>query len=495
MVALEDTNLIVYSAYANLPYSVISEDLENALKTDFMNELDKIQERYIIYHQGMKFTAEGANTDYVPAELRYKKAKKLINKEARFMFSVTPDILINNNVTDKTSKSSDYQEFINEVLDANSFSKKLLQSTRDCLIAGRVLALVNFDEDSGIELMFLNAKEFYYEMSGSETLERLIVFYIITDSTNTAEKRVKKKVYTMQNGYCHIKEIIYDGAGREIEILNEDLKTLLTVIPAKVIFNDGLSNDIVGESEIDDLKDYEAYYSKLANADMDAERKGMNAIRYTIDASTGSTQSLSSAPGAYWDLQSDDNGVEQKSASVGLVESTMGYSSPLKVTLDRVETAMHDQVSVPNISNEKLQGIITSGKTLKAIYWDLVVRCDEKMLTWKPAIKFLSKLIIDGSFLYPKTQKMYIPKPLTKMDYRIDVVNNYPLLEDETEEKGTDLSEVAANTMSKKAYMKKWRGLTEDEVSEELKQILLEKNMFEDSYLSSMGSPVSKSED
>ena len=49
------------------------------------------------------------------------------------------------------------------------------------------------------------------------------------------------------------------------------------------------------------------------------------------------------------------------------------------------------------------------------------------------------------------------------------------------EEKNMDLSEVESKTMSRKAYMKKWRGLTDDEVQEELEQIALERQMLEES--------------
>ena len=44
-----------------------------------------------------------------------------------------------------------------------------------------------------------------------------------------------------------------------------------------------------------------------------------------------------------------------------------------------------------------------------------------------------------------------------------------------------DLAEVESKTMSRKAYMKKWRGLTDDEVQEELEQIALERQIIEDS--------------
>ena len=64
------------------------------------------------------------------------------------------------------------------------------------------------------------------------------------------------------------------------------------------------------------------------------------------------------------------------------------------------------------------------------------------------------------------------------------VVNNRKI-----EEKNMDLSEVDSQVMSKKSYMKKWRGLTDDEVQEELKQIALERQIIEDSAIMGEGLP------
>jgi hypothetical protein len=162
----------------------------------------------------------------------------------------------------------------------------------------------------------------------------------------------------------------------------------------------------------------------------------------------------------------------------------MTYSTALSTTLNRVKNTMYEQVSVPNVSPEALKGVVSSGKTLKAIYWDLIVRCDEKMLSWRPALQFLAKCIIEGVRLYPGAGNKYIDEPLPDAPYKIRVDNQYSLPEDEMEEKQTDLAEVNAQTMSKKAYMKKWRNLTDEEATEELKQISLERQLLEDNFSS-----------
>jgi hypothetical protein len=60
------------------------------------------------------------------------------------------------------------------------------------------------------------------------------------------------------------------------------------------------------------------------------------------------------------------------------------------------------------------------------------------------------------------------------------VVQNHSLPEDEIEEMSMDLRNVETRAMSRKAYMQKWRGLTDDQVDEELRQIAEERNILED---------------
>ena len=111
----------------------------------------------------------------------------------------------------------------------------------------------------------------------------------------------------------------------------------------------------------------------------------------------------------------------------------------------------------------------------------MIVRCKEKMKMWGPQLRQLVDIIIQGAMVYPNCVRRYTDDTITHVAYKISVVQNTPLPEDEIEEKNTDLAEVESKTMSRKAYMKKWRGLTDDEVREELEQIALERQMIEDS--------------
>lgn len=488
-----DGKVTQVTAYTQIPYSVFGTELEGSLKNDFNQEVSEIMGFYDDYYLGAEFSTEGTSGDYVASCLAYKKAADLINKEARFLFSIPPTFTINpdtSNMSDKEKEeNTNLNDFLSCALRRLNINSKLVKAAKDCFIGKRVACMLNFSDTEGITATFLSSTEFLYRFKG-DSLDRIVAIYILQSATNKSDQIIKKKIYEMgEDGYCYVEESLYSGTGElKEEGRIEKTKTLFNRIPAVVILNDGLSNDTRGCSDIADQVDYEAYYSKLANADMDSERKSMNPIRYAIDASQSSTKNLSSSPGSFWDIQSEQNASDPKTAQVGMLEAGMNYSNALKTTLDRIENTMYSSLEIPNINSEKLQGVITSGKTLKALYWSLIVRCNEKMLTWTPALEYIAEIIIEGSKLYPKSADVLMRYDqhnyeIPDIPYEIRVENNYPLPEDEQEEKTIDLSEVAAQTMSRKSYMKKWRNLTDEEIQAELKQIALERQMLEDTYM------------
>lgn len=479
------------SRILNVPAGLIKAELEGLYGTSVLKDMYETIQLYSIYEHGAPYTQDG-DLDYIPADLRYKTTRALLDKEVRFLFSKPPDFYIDPEI--ETSKEGRqkakeaagiYQKLVDAVLEENGFANSLLKAAKDCFIGKRVALMFNINEATGIQVSFLPSLEFVYDVDPNNTniLTKIVAFYGLNDSKTRADQRIYKKKYWLENGFCWYSEEVYNGLGDLVETLQNPTATKFTFIPAWVIVNDGLTGDLVGVSEIEQLKDYESWYSRLAAADMDAERKGMNPIRYTVDASPESTKDLSISAGAYWDLSTDQNQAQERTAQVGVLDSPMGYSAALGVTLDRIKNTMYEQCAVPNVSPEAMRGVVSSGKTLKAIYWDLIVRCDEKMIAWRPALKFLAKCIIEGVRLYPKAGQMYLDESLPELPYTVRVDNQYSLPEDEQEEKQTDLAEVTAQTMSKKAYMKKWRNLDDEEVEEELRQIALERQILEDSFV------------
>lgn len=486
-VVAAENSIEVLTASNRIPYALINAEITGGAK-DTLNELTEIMKYYKVYKKGARFTVEGTNGDYIPAQLKYKMAASLINKEARFLFAAPPDITVESkgDVGKVTQESKDALTVLNSliktILDANKFEEALIKAAKDCFIGKRVAGLVNFNEEDGVTVTFLPSTQFLYDtkIGNPNILTKFVCFIIVKDSITLSEKRIFKKKYELIDDVVYLEEAMYDGAGGLIDEVTEKQPILMPMIPASIFINDGLTGEEQGESEIDLLQEYEQWYSKLSNADIDAERKSMNPTKYVVDMEANSTKRLSTAAGALWDLGSDQN-LDKPNPMVGLLEPGMNYSEALKTSLDRIKTVGYEQIDMPNITLESMQGAITSGKSLKAIYWPLIVRCKEKMKMWGPQLRNMVQIIIQGAMVYPDTISRYTNEDIIPVDYEIKVEQNTPLPEDELEEKNMDISEVESKVMSKKAYMKKWRGLTDDEVQEELEQIALERQMIEDS--------------
>lgn len=482
----------VLTAFNRIPYALINAELGGATK-DTLEELNQICGYYKVYKKGASFTVEGTNGDYIPAKLKYKMAASLINKEARFLFAEPPDIKVEakgdvGKVTEEARNAlTVMNDLVTTVLDRNLFEDALIKAAKDCFIGKRVAALINFNEDDGVTLTFLPSTQFVYKtrMGNPNVVEEFCAFIITHDSTTLSEKRIFKKKFILdESGVVQLEEMMYDGAGALIEEITTMQPTLMPMIPAVIFVNDGLTGEDAGESEIELLKDFEEWYSKLSNADIDSERKSMNPTKYTVDMDSRSTKNLSTAAGAFWDLGSDQN-LDKGHPAVGILEPAMNYSEALKTSLDRIKTVGYEQVDMPNITQETMVGTITSGKALKAIYWPLIVRCKEKMKMWGPQLRRVVDIIIQGAMVYPNCITQYTDDTLTPVAYEIVVEQNTPLPEDEIEERNMDLAEVESKTMSRKWYMKKWHQLTDDEVQAELEQIALERQLIEDSSFQS----------
>lgn len=501
----QNDNVSILTAYNRIPYALINNEVDGST-TEIFAEFKQIAKFYKVYKKGVEFTAEGTGGHYVAAQLRYKKIATLINKEARFLFGSTPDIVIEADgdvgkiTTEAKAQLTTLQNLVNKILEKNLFESILLKGSKDCFIGKRVALMANFNEDYGVTLQFIPALNFVYEtrFDNSEVLTKFVSFVVVKDRRNLSEKRIFKKKFVLETiddketgeakDICYLEEAIYDGAGKEIEVLTEYQPTLLDRIPVAIVINDGLTGETYGESEVEALKDYEQWYSKLSSADIDAGRKGMNGIKYAVDMTSVSTKNLSTSPGSFWDLNSDQN-LDKPSPQVGILENSMNYSGALDTTLKRIRSSMYEEVDVPDVTLENIQGIVTSGKAMKCIYWPLIVRCNEKMKVWGPAIKYIVDVIIRGAMVYPNCIKKYTNDIINPVDYEIKVVQNYPLPEDEAEEKEMDLAEVAQSVLSRKSYMKKWRNLTDHEVEEELQQIAYEMSLVEGTNIEGAETP------
>ena len=457
--------------------NIIMTELGGLYGNEVIKEMNEIIKLYDIYDgPGQNWIVD--EQDYTPTKKKTNYIKKLIKEEARFLFGKTPIFTVQVEDDKYQEQVEEINKYINKLLKDNLFEDKLVKGARDCFIGKRIAIKLHADTiTKTIRVMFVPSLEFVYEPFEDrvDELKKIIFFHQMNQEQDKSKQIIWKQKYEMVDGKCILNEAFYNGNGDLLETLAVNVDLKLSGIPAYVILNDGLSGDLKGESDVEEILENGIEYNKLTSEDLDALKKGMNRIIYGTDVDPEASKHFKLKPGAYWDV-STDIASDGKQAQIGTIDTDFNYDARMENTLNRIKSDMHEVLNIPMINNSDLQGMMTSGKSMKALYWQLITRCEEKMMSWRPALEWMIRAILEMNEVYSITT---LPK-LENFD--VVVENQYPLQENEDEEMTLDLQKVNTQTMSRKTFIKKWQTTTDEVAEEELKQIQLEKQMLEDSY-------------
>lgn len=464
--------------------NLINMELQGLYPKDRLEEMNEIIS-YYKYYEGEEIDWIKTTTDYVSTEKKTNYIKKLIDEEARFMFSKPP--YININVEEDEDIEKKLNKYILKTLKNNLFNNDIIKATKDFLIGKRIaLKLVANKETNKIEIAFIPSLEFVHvpKLDNVKELEQIIFCYQLEDNLSREEQLFWKQKYYMKKGYCYVDEGIYDGTGKIIKLIKDNENTKLSFIPCYVIMNDALTGDIKGKSDVKQLVENQKAYNQLTSEDIDTIIKGMNRIIYMLNVDDDSIMyddgkpKISYKAGSVWNLERDKQANEGDSAEVGTIGSDFSYDQRIENALDRIISDMHNTLSIPRLNVEDLKAL-TSAKAIKAIYQQFTSCIEEKMTSWIPMLEWMVEAIIEISKIYNIGNLQQIDID----DIEITVQNQYPLPSDEYEEKDNDMKQVDTQVMSKKQYIEKWFNVPGDIADKILEQIALERQILEDNYM------------
>ena len=480
----------------------------------FMQELVEVCTYYEFY-EGRPYRQEDELTDdtgqlwtvkdrdYRPTREIRNITKKLMKKQGRFMTSVQPTLNLSSTVLTDREQIDSKRAIIEEILDEGKFWNKFSKAFLDCTIGKRVLLCLQTDvdaqgmplSDNPLKFRFYTMPEFTY-MFDPNDCDKLVEVQIAYQDVETVgkiqqEQRWHKWTYDMrEDGFCYCVYEIVDGnnnlaymptKNKEVEMnisttftdeqlsnndderiqdpgvpLRNEWNTGFTQIPCKVILNDGLTGDTRGHSDIKDLMDLANDYNKTVSDYRDALRFKMFEQPVFIDCDSSSVDGIKIAPNAIIDLKSDpslgDGGSGKSTAQFGMLSSTFNFQSAADSYLTRLKQDMYELMEQPlpeNLTN------VPSGKALKMLYYDLITRCEEKWSEWDEALIWLVKIIEEAV----ATFNLYSDKPeigTMALETTTQWIHNYPIPDDELDNKQAGIAEVTAGVRSKKSYIEEF---------------------------------------
>jgi len=402
--------------------------------------------------------------DYTPTQEIRNHIKKLLKKQARFMFGTEPTILFSPYQKEDKQKAEEKKQFIEMALTESEFWTKTFKAFLDCTIGKRVLliGLAN-PQDTKARFRYYTMPSFTYETfkEDESRLKKVIIAYEDPDTIgkNPSEQIWHRYEYIMQNGVCIYNYATYDGNGEIEKGTEETLNTGFEEIPGKVILNGGLTGTDKGESDVTDLVDLAGGYNTTVSDFRDALRFKLFEQTAFIDADSKSMEGLTVAPGSTLDVRSDP--ATDKQAKIQTVGAEFNFTDPAEKYLNRAKEDMYEIMDMPRPQDLKN---IPSAKSLKFTFYDLMSRCTEKWKDWEPALLWACNFILDSTERFNLYSDNYYIKAIGTEGI-IGLKQNYPIPEDEAEQKKTAIAEVDSKVKSIKQYVREY-GDVVDEVGE-----------------------------
>ncbi|WP_142415417.1 phage portal protein [Hathewaya massiliensis] len=412
--------------------------------------------------------------DYVPSQVVDNKVKPLINKQARFMFGRSPDILFKPFDKKDREKCEDLRRYIDSILGASKFWSNTMKTFRIASVTKRVMLRLEANPGQPVRLYYHDINDFNYEVDPNDANKLKSVVLIRQDSSTSNSEDDKQLWYRYtyflkeneedNKSSCFLKKETFIANNLDTPIDTEEMDTGIDKIPCWIIVNEQSIINPYGSSDIKDLKPLQESYNKRLSDLNDSLRFSMFGQTTIIDATEDTVNACNIAPNALMALRSIEDSEGKRQAQVKRIESSFNNVEGVLKFLDKIDKSMHEKIGVPH--PEQLRNI-PSAKTLKYIYSELVARCDEKWHDWEPAIRQMIRLIVQacGKFnCYEDWNTEW-----NDLLYNIVLDKNYPIPEDEEDKKRLAMEEVRTNVRSHRSYIKDFSN--EEDAESALKEI------------------------
>jgi hypothetical protein len=455
--SLQEQMLGIYSAS---PQLLVERNLIMGLYSYFEGEAKSTEAFTSEVTRGQSW-ATATDLDYTPSQDIRNHVKKLMLKQRRFMFGKSPSIMFK--PLDKKSKNSAEQKrmIIDNILDESNFWRHTFKAFMDCTIGKRVLLTVIANPGQPISYKYYTSLDFTYKTDPNDytKLTEVIIAYCDESTSNlTQDKQVWNRwKYFMENGICYLTSGTYNGNAQSLGD-EETFNTELDEIPCKVIINGGLTGDIEGTSDLQDLIDMQDAYNKITSDYRDALKFKMFEQPVFTDADSEGLAKVKIAPNAMIDLKTDPS-IENGKADAKMLSSSFSFVQGANDFLNRTKSDMYEIMDQPR--PEDLMNV-PSAKALKFMFYDLIARCEEKWQEWEPAIKWMIKFSIKCIDKFNLHQELNA-KSFVSTPTNIIIQHNYPIPEDEETQKNIAMAEVGAKVRSHKSYIRDFSDIEDED--------------------------------
>jgi len=289
----------------------------------------------------------------------------------------------------------------------NRMRERLLQASRDRLIAGRVAAKIMYNPVTGkLRWIWVPDTE-TFPIYSEDDFEDLIACHFVKEFEEDGALYYRKQTYELIDGVCWLSEGVYNDELELVRTITELAPMGLDFIPVVLFPIEELAGEPAVNSEIDDMRSQTDVLNAMNEDAIDSLKFEMFGITAIINGPEGAAEKMEIAPGAVIGI----TGTGDLTPDVKKVEGGFRWNEAFKSQYDRVKGALHEITSIPQMSISELNFGGLNADALHVMFHDVIQETEEHWLSWEPrlyelhekSIRYLQARTSERTFGYDKS--------------------------------------------------------------------------------------------
>lgn len=310
----------------------------------------------------------------------------------------------------ENKRAKNYEALLYRLWKENKMREKLLQASRDRLIAGNVVCKILFNNRTGkLHYIFRPATEFIPVYSDDDFEELIAGVFVQEREDDNGRTIYWKQTFSLEaDGKCYLHEALYDQSLNVVETITPKASMEIDFLPIVTFPVQDLSGEVDNNAEARDLKEQNDILNQLNEDAIDSLKFEMFSMTALIGVPSGTANQLKIAPASVLEISGGMN--DGGKVDVKKIEGGFNWKDAYKDTYARIKGAMHEITHLPQIVPQELNFGGLNGEALHVLFHTIIQETEEHWLVWQDrlqelhekSIKYLQARTDRNNFAYDK---------------------------------------------------------------------------------------------
>lgn len=342
--------------------------------------------------------------DYDPTRYATNYFKAFIKRKARWQMGGKHGIDVDAKVIDdpalaaspdyepSTAQKSEFERaeafetLLYRLWRENRMRERLLQASRDRLIAGRVAVKILFNQRTGKLKWAWHPDTETFPIYSEDDFEDLIACHFVKELVDDEGKTLyQKQTFELIDGVCWLSEGVYNEDLKLVRTITEKASMGLDFIPVVLVPIEDLAGEPAINTEIDDMRSQTDVLNQMNEDAIDSLKFEMFGLTAVINAPKGTAAQMEVAPGAVIEVTGSGDAVPD----VKKIEGGFRWNEAFRAQYDRVKGALHEITAIPQMALNDLNFGGMNTDALHILFHDIIAETEEHWLAWEPRLQEL----------------------------------------------------------------------------------------------------------